>query len=747
MTKSRGRHSGCLSWLCILPTRPKELKQPQNPHPLDHPLPICPSIPSFAAAAAAADGPFAQLSPLLSYEQALSVVKGLDRNLLSDFFDPVDITQDHHNAPCNACLNLHPDKYKDLADFEHCVQLYQLHLSAKQGCIACTIIFNRIVSPSVSRIGDIKFLPSKSEQQTMVVETITISLRRGYVPHISRPSAVGFDLIAKPDPDSPCQPAMEAYTHRPSIPETPTLEHSVAFVRPLLEECDRSHGLSCQRTAKVLPKRLLDVENGTIKLVDTEISNASVSGCKYIALSHCWGESRPVETKTCNLARHYSEIPWERLSNTFKDAITLTRSLGIPHIWIDSLCIIQDDPLDWEIEAAKMASVYSGCYLTIAATGSKNGDGGCFFSRPVSGWRCDEAYVYPGHCKLYARYYDSLASHHDFTGNGFSLGPPLMTRAWCFQERFLSARVLHFSDEEIVWECRCAISCECGYLKRAGRLGNKRCQSSRQQITDAFGEDANIERVLDAWLEVIEQYSVLEITRESDRFPALAGLAERFSEPLLRGQRYLAGLWENDLWRGLTWKAHESPHHRYEDAPSWSWASMKYSQRPPDPSGATYIDLRGVSFWRGTHGDGFLDLEADKNLQLLDVVGLEKERSLWFMRGQGISLRIKGIFISIDPSEVDMYGRWNKTFSIAWDIKGEQEGVKEVRCLLLGVSRSNSNAKSLDDHDGSLRFLVLQPLPELGKLRRIGIGETIHESHSKGKELFDGKESITMELV
>ena len=65
----------------------------------------------------------------------------------------------------------------------------------------------------------------------------------------------------------------------------------------------------------------------------------------------------------------------------YQDTVLISHELGVEYLWIDSLCIIQDDRNDWEIESAKMADVYSHAYLTIAATGSSTSSGGCLFAR------------------------------------------------------------------------------------------------------------------------------------------------------------------------------------------------------------------------------------------------------------------------------------------------------------------------------------------------------------------------------
>jgi hypothetical protein len=82
------------------------------------------------------------------------------------------------------------------------------------------------------------------------------------------------------------------------------------------------------------------------------------------------------------------------------------------------------------------------------------------------------------------------------------------------------------------------------------------------------------------WRTIVEDYCLLDLTRESDRLPALSGLASRFKEHLPRNDRYLAGLWESDLGRDLLWESggagqtNGPNRERSSQAPSWSWASL-----------------------------------------------------------------------------------------------------------------------------------------------------------------------------
>jgi hypothetical protein len=97
---------------------------------------------------------------------------------------------------------------------------------------------------------------------------------------------------------------------------------------------------------------------------------------KYIALSHCWGGFTGCQSTTANLAERLQGIEYGNLPQTFKDTVYCALQLDIPHIWIDSLCIIQDDVKDWERESAKMSHIYSSAYLMIAAASAVADDKG-----------------------------------------------------------------------------------------------------------------------------------------------------------------------------------------------------------------------------------------------------------------------------------------------------------------------------------------------------------------------------------
>lgn len=173
----------------------------------------------------------------------------------------------------------------------------------------------------------------------------------------------------------------------------------------------------------------------------------------YVALSHCWGNTRCIITEKNNIESHKKGIPLQHLPKTLQDAIVFTKGIGLRYLWIDSLCIIQDDMNDWKNEAAKMADVYRNAYCTIAAAGSKDDEEGIFIKRSeqdVCVLRYNAANTYIA--ATYAE--DDVAAMLELHKS------PLSNRAWTLQERLLSQRTIHFTTSRVIWECQSKLETE-----------------------------------------------------------------------------------------------------------------------------------------------------------------------------------------------------------------------------------------------------------------------------------------------
>lgn len=154
-------------------------------------------------------------------------------------------------------------------------------------------------------------------------------------------------------------------------------------------------------------------------------------------------------------------IPLATLPKTYLDAVTLVRRFNCRYLWVDSICIVQDDPFDSQTEASQMASIYRNSSLTIAAAKAKNDDDGPFSEineQPKALELGSYAIPFP----VYVRYQRDEAQYI----MGLLDWPkkrdhPLSERAWVFQERVLSPRIVFFGHNEVARGCTSALACQC----------------------------------------------------------------------------------------------------------------------------------------------------------------------------------------------------------------------------------------------------------------------------------------------
>jgi hypothetical protein len=398
------------------------------------------------------------------------------------------------------------------------------------------------------------------------------------------------------------EPFHPAFRCAPEVPPHLDLASATRAVACWLRQCVETHPICFPRSPQ-LPKRLLNLERKLVRVVDTATRDFS----KYMTLSHCWGQTTDmIQTTKQNLAARIAGIDWDELPPIFKDAIQLARNLDCQWIWIDSLCIVQDDAEDWEQQAAQMASIYSNSFLNIAATSSSNGMGSLFTTRKNPGdgdngfidWPL-KSYVVnedSNHETLRTRARVSHSSGHNFlTKKEISWHVklfPLLSRAWVFQERLLSPRTIHFGPSEMIWECGTGLGCECSQIAPqtsppkynrsassyhgtlAGVLEDKSATGLKARFTNICQtQDPNT--ILDFWLEAVSTYSAMALTKHSDRPYALIGVAERVANVLK--SEYFAGLWSADLPRALLWRSYprngRGLQRPSQKVPTWSWQS------------------------------------------------------------------------------------------------------------------------------------------------------------------------------
>lgn len=313
-----------------------------------------------------------------------------------------------------------------------------------------------------------------------------------------------------------------------------------------------------------LPTRVIDV--GTNEEEAPILVETNGRSGQYITLSHRWpNASEMVKLETTSLEAFKKGLVHESLPNAFRDAILVTRALGIRYIWIDSICILQDDLEDWNSEVAKMGSVYSNSILTIAATGADDSNEGCFLPRNASEiGPVMLKYPIDNSSEVGSIFLTPRRATFD---ESISRGP-LSRRGWVLQELILSRRVIHYAREQMYWECQSVSKAEDGAtFKTHSRFK----QLLNSNVPPGFSYAQPLQN---RWYRLVEDYKDRLLSKDTDMLPALSGLASEFAKHIQ--QKYFAGLWDVELANGLLWHARDSYLERPSTyrAPSWSWAAL-----------------------------------------------------------------------------------------------------------------------------------------------------------------------------
>ncbi|KAK9802264.1 hypothetical protein SCARD494_00197 [Seiridium cardinale] len=347
--------------------------------------------------------------------------------------------------------------------------------------------------------------------------------------------------------------------------------------------CRTRHKLCHHRTGQIpMPTRVLKIEstNGMLDHVRLcQSSDEPSCNAPYLALSHCWGEQNIIQLVSKDLAALRRNIPISELLRNFRDAALITARLGFAYLWIDSLCIIQDSNEDKAREIPKMADIYGGAALTIAALGAKDSSVGCFVTRnPLE---LVPTLVRDGDAKTRDQVW---VWNHKISGPSAegSLRPPLHRRGWVVQERALSPRTLHFGFKMVYWECIEGSASE-------ARPGMQERHIVVDSNDPALAHGAGVKTALQAirlstsrggaweewegfWWKIVKEYTASQLTRISDKWNAISALAvevERCTQ-----SRLYHGLWECNLFEEIMWQC-STPGKRNATGPSWSWLSIE----------------------------------------------------------------------------------------------------------------------------------------------------------------------------
>ncbi|KAF2194114.1 HET-domain-containing protein [Zopfia rhizophila CBS 207.26] len=441
-----------------------------------------------------------------------------------------------------------------------------------------------------------------------------------------------------------------------------TFQLVAAWVTECLENHEKCH--KAQSGANPLPTRVIDVGLADGSQQPFLYEPGKQEHGRYIALSHCWGKHELLRTKMENLVEHKKEIPLSSMPKTFADTVMVTRRLNVRYLWIDSVCIIQDDPKDWEKEAARMCGVYQNALLTIAATHAKDGAVGLFSARdglatrpcqlPIGNQRATDGETGPVFICI-----DKMS----YTWVMRVRPTPLHGRAWVLQEQLLSSRILSYENDSVSWRCQSMRFYEklplCQPLdtfiretrsKQGSWKGDPRdtdahvAQLQRRWITSPMaigGQNLPLsfaanerkpewDKLIFAWAGIVEDFTGRGLTYSSDRLVAIRGVSDAVSQ--YTNFKCIAGIWAVSLYKGLLWCT-RGPQQRTGIAPTWSWASVDGGIHWPGLWShhtdrlATILDVQESG--TPAHSSGSIALEADIRPGIVGVRDSDKSRRVF----------------------------------------------------------------------------------------------------------------------
>ncbi|KAH7068668.1 heterokaryon incompatibility protein-domain-containing protein [Paraphoma chrysanthemicola] len=567
------------------------------------------------------------------------------------------------------------------------LETQELRQGASQGCQDCDLMTRTL--EHFCTIGNeawIVFLSFDVAPYDAELAQLRIRMRAGHEDDIPTEHLIIFRSTA----DVPINSRWSTIGKRPLVLRDTSSEHAFQMVSNWLQECSHNHNRCYKDKISCLPKRVLKITKTTVILREHVESSTPA---KYACLSHCWGKQGPaLQLKSETMDQLQSGVARELLPRTFKDAVEICERLGIYFLWIDAMCIRQDSFEDWESEASVMADIYEGAYLTIAATGSGDSDGGCF-----SHIRDEFSDVALGTTGLCARrglpQFPTISTSFDYDTTDW----PLLERGWVFQERRLSTRIIHYAKDQIFWECTSALLSSSGDQNWT----TDRPFDNKNNIRNAMKYESG-GGPKSSWRELIEMYSLLNFTKIRDRLPALGGVVKREMQRR-QNDRYVAGMWEKTLLEDLGFSRFAC-YGNIPGIPSWSWACHGHRVHFRDTMGfgdsVATTDLISLepSFDGAPHMGGVISASIRLKGPTLSTRAVAYLSARW------------RVFLDDGDDQLSYFDYVSHGVSTYYD------GLSPDAELLLIVM-----SVSMGKHSGSGEMLVLERLPT-GSCLRIGHG-------------------------
>ncbi|KAF2971528.1 hypothetical protein GQX73_g2055 [Xylaria multiplex] len=383
---------------------------------------------------------------------------------------------------------------------------------------------------------------------------------------------------------------------------------STAWGLECIKDCQMNHsecggllgGNGSQETINTdsIPSRLLrlyQTETGSLHVqiigrdMEHPIPTFDVSRRGFAILSYCWGGLQSIQL-TRETIKLRSTYPTTALPKTLADAAWFTHQLGLEYLWIDALCILQDDADDKGREIPRMGQYYGDSTVTICAASADT----CF-----KGFLMDPApsedpsnYLFgPVELRVTTTMGElgtiQVFKEADYFG-AHREREPIVKRGWTLQESLLSRRLLIFSSHHLYFSCREA-NASCGGREPLPKSRFIGVYESRVPGISTISSLQRMYPAVNTWDNVVNEYTRRLLGCFDDKLPAISAMAASLVR-LAKDERaqdlhYCAGLmldlegkdkgWKGEFLWAVTQPASPIVEPDHSSYPSWSWASLQ----------------------------------------------------------------------------------------------------------------------------------------------------------------------------
>ena len=352
----------------------------------------------------------------------------------------------------------------------------------------------------------------------------------------------------------------------------------VPRLREWLDTCNAEHEHHCAVSSETdittwHPAWLIDS-------VERRLVRAKPSD-RYLALTYVWGAptrrgSSQASTQLLkeNVEAWQQSLPDNDIPRTFQDAMWLAKKLGLRYLWIDRLCIIQDDEAEMDNHVRRMAYIFANAYLTIVGAA---GD------------------AHTGLISLNPKVPTRTGSNGSRENRELILSSRWNTRGWTLVEYHYSRRCVFFFEDIVTWECHCQVWPASGANIMKKLRGNPHdCNKEIYDPIMAFKHPSWPD--LDDYARIVMDYSARRITLVDDTLRAFSGITHVLSRSFPGGFIYGMPLMFLDI--AMLWRPHASIRRRVFPRPpflpSWSWMGWWFDDIPVDltlwRAAADYVD-------------------------------------------------------------------------------------------------------------------------------------------------------------